>query len=128
MKSSQEIVSFIASRIGHIYFRPLMYGGTAFGVNLLLYQCHEFWAESMECRSRFSEIFQHVNDEEDCGSAGFAFHYLRMNPNSSEEEQITYIVQQWKKVSERLGIPIPYHEIEKMSFNAKHIGLIANNK
>jgi len=123
MKSVQEIVSFIASRIGHIYFRPLMYGGTAFGVDILLYQCHEFWAESMECRPSFSEIFHDVSNEQDCGAAGFAFHYLRMNPNSSEEEQVMYIVQQWQKISERLGVPVPYNEIEKMFFNVRNLGL-----
>jgi hypothetical protein len=44
MKSAKQIYDHVLETIGQVYYRPLMYGGTAQGVDTLLYQYHALWA------------------------------------------------------------------------------------
>ena len=111
MKTAEQICNFVASRIGHIYYRPLMYGGSPSGVDLILHDNHELWAEAMDLRECFTEISYTIHIEQDCGSADFSTHYSKLYPTASREEVCGYVVQQWKKISDHLQIPIPYDEI-----------------
>jgi hypothetical protein len=44
MMTTSDIVDFVEDRVGHLYARPLMYRGTADGVDLILHYYHELWA------------------------------------------------------------------------------------
>lgn len=96
----------------HIYKRPGGYGGTPDGVDLILHYYHELWA-AIFCREKdYEEITREIRDEEACDSANFATRYQWDHPGATEIETIKYVVQQWKRISDRLNIPIPWKEIE----------------
>ena len=111
MKSPEETIAFIASRIGHIYHRPLMYGGTADGVDLVLHYYHELWAEIVERHRDFRKAESTVSDQERCNSHNFASRYRVDHPRAEDKEIADYVVAQWRKVSGLLGVPIPYDQI-----------------
>ena len=104
MKDAQQIAGFLSARIGRIYERPLMYGGTAAGVDLILHSYHELWAMIHGRDEEYREISDAIHAAEGCGSADFAFHYRRAAPHAPEEEVARYSVEQWSKLSDRLGL------------------------
>ena len=106
MKSIDQILQFITGRIGHIYFRPLMYGGTPEEVDLILHYYHELWAEIVDQREQYQEISRAMHQEEDTGAAGFARSFMKNNPDAADTEVVTYIVNQWMKIGEKLNIPV----------------------
>jgi hypothetical protein len=105
VRNAQEIAEFIAKRLGHIYERPLMYGGTAKGVDVLLSCYHELWAQVHQLEDEYQDIRLARYAKEGCGSAGFPFHYHRKRPDAPDEETAAYVVEQWKKISTMLGVP-----------------------
>lgn len=111
MKTTEQVIDFLTSKIGHVYARPLMYGGTAEGVDNILHVYHELWADIMERRDDYDSIRYRVYSEQECGSAGFATRYQLNHSISTQTEIAKYVVDQWKKVSELLGVPIPYAKI-----------------
>jgi hypothetical protein len=104
MKTVDQIVAIVEDRIGHIYARPLMYGGTAHGVDLILHNFHELWAMILDLQDDYQIIRMNSSDEEGCGSANFATHYHRDRPQASDQETVRYVVDQWKKISDRQGL------------------------
>jgi hypothetical protein len=114
MKSTKQIFDHILETIGHIYFRPLMYGGTAQGVDLLLYHYHGLWAFITDQHEQFVEQSIQYHIEQDCDSASFATHYTLENPNATEQEIAAYVVKQWQELGKRLRVPIPYEKIERI--------------
>ncbi len=116
MKDSQEIEAILALKIGYMYYhRPLMYGGTADGVDLLLHTYHEIWSEIEGRHDEFRNTWWRVLEEEECGSANFSTRYRMNHPEASDEEIVSYAVDQWRKVSTRLGVPIPHQQL-RLSF------------
>lgn len=114
MKTPDEIVALLAHHIGLLYYhRPLMYGGTGEGVELTLLNYHEIWAEIVERHDEFRETWLKVGHEEDCGAMGFSDRYVRDHPNASQEEIAQYVCAQWRKISDRLGVPIPHAALKK---------------
>ncbi len=98
MKTTDQVIEFITSRIGHIYARPLMYGGTAEGVDNILHLYHELWADIVERKENYDNIRQQIYKEQECGSAGFARRYQSNHSNTPETETAIYVVEQWKKI------------------------------
>jgi hypothetical protein len=112
IKSPEEIVAYVARRIGYMYYhRPIMYGGNAEGVDLLLYTYHEFWSEIVGRFDEFREVYWKVGEEEDCGAATFSTRYSMDHPDASDDDNVRYTVAQWRKVSDRLDVPIPRAEL-----------------
>ena len=111
MKDTEEILQFIASRIGHIYFRPLMWGGTAVGVDLTLHFYHELWAEIHHQQEHYLKISRKIHEQQKCGAASFATRYGLNHPTSSEKERAAYAVEQWRKISKKMVVPVPYTAI-----------------
>lgn len=114
MKSAQELVAYIAHRIGYVYYfdRPLMYGGTGAGVDLLLLNFHEFWAEIMDRQDELRTTYWKALEDEDCGSANFSNRFAINNPEASEHEIAQYVVKQWRKISDQLEVPVPHAELK----------------
>jgi len=113
MKTSQEIVNYLCQRIGQIYFRPLMYGGTGEGVGLALSIYHEMLAEIYEQQEAFTLAIRTRQAEENCEAFDFSRRYRERNPSASEQEIATYVVEQWRIVSKRLNLPIPYASLRE---------------
>ena len=107
MKNINQIVEFVLLRIGHIYHRPLMFGGSAEGVDLILNYYHEILAEIFEKQDEYRSINRSVHSDQNCGSATFAFRYRANHKSSNEKEISEYVVSQWMIISERLGLQIP---------------------
>jgi len=107
VKSNREIVDFIEERIGHIYLRPKMYGGSASGVDLILHYYHELWSEIFDKLSIYKLICDQTYANLNCGSAGFFTKYSMDNPSASDDEVTNFVIDQWIKISENLGVSIP---------------------
>jgi hypothetical protein len=122
MKSPEEIVAFIAKQIGLIYYhRPLMYGGTAEGVDLLLHTYHRIWAEMVERQDKFQHTYWDVLAEADCGSANFSTRFAMDHQKAPEDEVVAFVTKQRRIVSDRLEIPIPHDRLRREfdEFNAR---------
>jgi len=119
MKTPDEIVAHLAHHIGLLYYhRPLMYGGSGNGVEIVLHDYHQIWAEVVERYDEFRQTWWRVLEEEDCGAANFSHRYSMNHPGASEEEIAKYVCAQWRKVSDRLGVPIP-HAALKQEFDER---------
>jgi len=109
MKTPDEIIEYIALRIGYVYYhRPLMYGGDGEGVDLLLHTYHTIWSEIVERHAEFQATCLKVSAEEKCGAANFATRYKMNHPQESEQEIAAYVVQQWRKISDCLSVPLDH--------------------
>jgi hypothetical protein len=106
MKPAEQILEFVIDRIAHIYSRPLMYGGTPEGVDLILDYYHELWAEIVDLRQNFIESTESVHRKEKCGSKSFSYRFREKRPKANNDEISKYVVNQWKKIDRLLGIPI----------------------
>jgi hypothetical protein len=109
MKSLQQTIDDLTLRIGCIYYhRPLMYGGSADGVDVILHLLHSIWAYAVDRESEFEREWRSEMEREDCDSANFAFRYKMKHPNASEAEIASYVVEHWKRISLVLSVPIPH--------------------
>lgn len=108
MRTNKQILSFLEKRIGNIYLRPLMYGGSPSGVELILHCYHEMWSEIMECKDEYDRYRIEIHRNEGCGSSNFSTKYMELDPDAKEDEIIKYVATQWKKISDLLRIPIKY--------------------
>lgn len=114
MKTINQIIDFIEERIGHIYFRPWMYGGDSSGTDMLLHYYHELWAEIYNRHDDYEKIRRNMEQEQGCGSANFSTRFKVNNPDLSDEKVTDYVVDQWKKISEQMNIQIPYEKISEI--------------
>ena len=113
MKSPEAMVEYFAERIGLMYYHlPLLYGGSGAGVEALLYTYHEAWAYLVDFDGDWRKVWSKALEEEDCGSANFSHRYSMNNPNASEEEIAAYVVNHWRPVSEKLGMPISHAALD----------------
>jgi len=90
-----------------------MYGGTADGVDLLLWNYHEIWSEIVEKEEEFRTVPRNVFDETDCEAASFPTRYLTEHPQASQEEIAEFVTKQWHLVSDRLAIPIAHERLKQ---------------
>jgi hypothetical protein len=110
VKSAEEVVDFIVRRIGYIYHRdPLMYGGTADGVDLILHCYHQLWAEIVGRHEDYRDAISEAS--RDCTTRNFADHYRADHANATETESARHVVSEWRKLSDLLGVPIPHEQI-----------------
>ena len=112
MKSADQIVDFIVERIGHIYFRPLMYGGSASGVDTILHYYHELWSIIFDKYENYRSIRDTIEEELNCGSANFSTKYKMDHSSATENEVAFFSVDRWMLISEKLEIPVPYDRIK----------------
>ena len=50
--------------------------------------------------------------EENCGAADFATRFRINHPNATEDEISTYVVKQWRKISDQLGVALDAEELQ----------------
>ncbi len=111
MNTKEQIAETYAERIGHVYFRPLMYGGNASEVELIISLYHSVWAELLDQEDKLSDSIQRVMQERKCGAFSFVRRYKYNNPNATEQELADYAVLQWVKISDRVKLPIGYKSL-----------------
>ena len=111
MLTSEAMAELLAERIGHVYFRPLMYGGSAEGVELILDCYHGMWADLHERREEYQALMVHEASSRRCGAASFSWGYKERHPGAPEAEVSEYIVSVWGGISRRLGVPVPYRKL-----------------
>jgi hypothetical protein len=62
-----------------------------------------------------SEVVENADEssfgEGQCGAASFAHCHRLNHPDSSEQERVEYVVEQWRKISKLIGLPVPYSKI-----------------
>ncbi len=114
MKPSEQMAEKIALRIGHIYFRPLMYGGTAKGVALVLDVYHELWADLTGQEKIYESLCRSALSDEILAEIGFDLRDKMYDPSMSEVEKAAYTVAHWRRISKRLKIPVPYAELRRV--------------
>lgn len=131
MKSMEEIFDILALRLGDLFQRPLMHGGSPEGVELLLHNYHSLWAEIVDRGDEFLQTWHAVTAEQDCGAASFSTHYVRSHPHASEQEVVSYVLEQWHDIGLRLTIPIQIPAYPRTSLKqlspGDHVRLITFN-
>ena len=109
MKTAEQILEFIQERIGHIYFRPLMYSGNAENLDTVLANYHELWAMICEREELYRSTNRAVHEKQRTGAISFSRRYGLKHPSASEQEKAEYAVNQWRIISKRMGMKIPYN-------------------
>jgi hypothetical protein len=106
MKTADEIITYLADRIGHIYFhpKPLMFAATAEELDRVLYLYHEIWSEIVGRKDLSLQVGN---------SLGFAIPYSRQHPQATDEQVAQEVVRRWSVVSRNLELPIPYEALSQ---------------
>lgn len=107
MMTTDETVSWLLARIGHVIDRPLMYGGSASGVELILHHYFELLGAVTHRHDEFEQARRAALHAEDCGSQNFAGRYHSLHPHAPEPEVADYVARQWKRIAEQLGLQVP---------------------
>jgi hypothetical protein len=114
MRDGKQISDFVEERIGHVFRRPLMYGGTPEGVDVVLDYYHELWALIHERGDEFEKVSSAAHDSEGCGSMNFAYRYQRDHPAASVDESARYVVSMWRRIGEKLGLSAGGSRLERV--------------
>ena len=105
MRDGRQIAEFVEERIGRVFRRPLMYGGTPECVDTILHHDQELWAVAHGREGDFQDVSTALHLSEGCGSASFAHRYRSRHPAASDDEVACYVVSMWRTIGERLGLP-----------------------
>jgi len=112
VRSVPEILEDITVSIRHIYSRPSMWASTPDGLDSCLWCHHYIWAFIHEREKEFRTIHSQRLDELKT-QASFSFTFSYRNPNRSEDECRSFVLENWKIVSTRLGISLtPSNPVE----------------
>lgn len=102
MLSPTEFLAEMEVNIRHVYRRPTMWG-TPEAVDSALSCLHLRWAVIQERESEFGDELSRQ-----CELAGtnlaFAATRRRSDPLANEAKVMTYVLLQWRQVSNRLGV------------------------
>jgi len=112
MKSAEDTVAYLARQIGYVYHhRALHYGGSGVGVECYLRDHHEIWAFIEDRKDHLTNALREELVDQAAGANSFSDHYAMLNPKADEDQIANYVVQHWRNISERLGVPIPHDAI-----------------
>lgn len=106
MKNAAGLMRFVLTRIEQVYEQPLVYGRTSDGVDLVLHYYHELWAFLAGREEDYRRISRDAHAEQLGGSGPFVAQYRWHEPAASEQEIVGYIVERWREISDRLGVPL----------------------
>jgi hypothetical protein len=103
MRASDEIVEHLVQRVMDVFQRPLMYGGTAAGVDLILHEYLALWAFVVGRESDFEQEWCSELRREKCGSANFSTRYALNHPGVKEAETAAYVVERWQAITRAMA-------------------------
>lgn len=115
MWTAQDVSEFLELRIGHVLATPrgpMMFGGSAEGVDVLLNSYLELWSRLNERYEDYETLRCQQRSALNAGSASFAFHYRRRNKKQSEFHAANYVALQYKKIIQQLQLPVPCKQIK----------------
>src|SRR5690242_8593971 len=92
MTTVGQVIEFVQKRLGDIFERPLMYGGTAEGVDLILFCYYELWATILGRNDDFHRIRIEVYEELGSQARGFPLYFRRENPKATEHELCGHVI------------------------------------
>jgi len=110
MKDVDEMIRYLLMRISQVYLRPMLCSYQARGIMMALHCYHELWAVITDRSEDFWSIRWKIHEEENCGPLGFDGHYklnLAGDDGSSEAGAIAYVIRQYRRIDERLGVVLP---------------------
>lgn len=104
MRTPEEIAQHLVQHIGHIFKRPLMYGGNAAGVDLILDENLALWAFVVGRDRDFLQVRNAELQNQECGSANFSTRYQMKHPSATDQENVEYVVRCWQSVVRALDL------------------------
>jgi len=107
MKTVGQVVEFLQDKFRFAYQRPLMVGGSAEDLDLVLFNDHQMWAAILGREDDFDRIRGEIYTEVGSQAMGFATFFRRKKPKGSEQELCDLVVAQWKRIDQLLNLPIP---------------------
>jgi hypothetical protein len=110
MKTLDEVSEYILRTIKEVYKHHMMFCPTADGIVMTLWILHNVWGVVNGRLDEFCATLAKVRQEENCGSYSLENHFrlhFSMDHAPSEAEVIEYVILQYQRVDERLGIVLP---------------------
>lgn len=107
MMTTDETVAWLLSRIGHVMDRPLMYGGTATGVDLILQHYFELLGAITHRHDDFDRVKAAVHEQQGCRLQTFASRCHELHPSAPDSDVVEHVVANWKAIAGELGLEIP---------------------
>ncbi len=123
MWTVQQVSEFIERRLGYVLMRPLMYGGNAEAVEMLLHSYIELWSQLNERYEDYDAARSARASALNANAMGFVGLYRRKHPKASELAAANYVALQYKKIIEQLQLPVPWKQI-----NAERKRILRNLK
>ena len=107
MLNADQILQVVLRDLSRVYDRPLMFGGDANGVEVILWAYHRLLAEIVERDEEYESIRIAQHWECGCQANSFSGHYRTdIRKGCSEIEAARYSVEQWKAIDKKLGLGI----------------------
>jgi hypothetical protein len=89
---------------------PRMYAPSAESVMVAIMCYHDVWAHASGRVEELHSVFHNIREEEGCGPSHFDRHFKRnlsLGGDASENAAISYVMEQYRIVGDRLGIVLP---------------------
>jgi hypothetical protein len=110
MKTLDDMANYVLRQITCIYNHSLIWSDNAHGVQIALLSFHLVWAVAKGRLDDYHATKEELLDEEGCGPNSFETHFrlkLSLDHDPSEAEVTDYVIRQFQRIDERLGIVLP---------------------
>lgn len=110
MNTLEDMAEFALRRIQYIHKHTTVWSYKAHGVIMALMCYHETWAVAKGRDDDYTTALVKVREEENCGVNWFDTHIrlkLSVDHDPSEAEVTDYVIRQFQRIDERLGIVLP---------------------
>lgn len=107
MKRDLTVIKYLLNGIEEVYQRPKMFAVSADGIMVALSLYHEIWALVSGRLDDYYSAIRKMGEEEKSGPYRFDEpykHEICAVLNMSEDDAIAYVIRQWQRLDERLGI------------------------
>lgn len=104
MLDAPAIIDRLASDIRCAYDRPLMHGGTAEGVGLVIHNLQTTLAACLEVEEKYRAAVATLSEREGHQAMSCAGYLASIRPSATEEEKAAYVVSFYKRLDASLGL------------------------
>jgi hypothetical protein len=101
-----EIVEKLIAHLRGLYERPLMFGGTAEGVELLLDSLHWTWAMCHEREADYERALADLHYEAGHQAMNCFGYYAHKYPHPTEEAKVAHVVSCFRRLEGTLGLDV----------------------
>jgi hypothetical protein len=127
MKTLDEVSEYTLWKVSRIYKHPRMFYWNADGIVMALWCLHDIWGVVNGRVDEFYATLDKVRQEENCGPNSLETHFrlhFSVDHGPSEAEVIDYVILQYQRIDEILGIRLPDNDIRKRSAEADTAGFL----